>query len=507
MLPGFDAIWTLATAASAPAEPYGTAVILAFAGALIAISALFAKTADRAGVPVVLLFLVIGMLGGSEGLGGIDFNDYELAVRAGTAALVLILFDGGLNTAVSSIRQVLYPASILATLGVLLTAAVIAVLAYALGLTWGEAVLLGAIVSSTDAAAVFAVLRGARLQLQPRVGRTLEVESCINDPMAVILTTTMIEVLSGRGGLGWEPLLGVPVQLAIGGVIGFLVGRLGTTLLMRARLRTVGLYPALTLALAFVSFGVATIANGSGFLAVYVTAVLIGNSPVPYRSGLARIHDALAWMSQIGMFLMLGLLVYPSKLLPVAGIGLGLGLLLAVVARPLAVLPCILPFGYAWREVAYICWVGLRGAVPIILATFPVLAGVPGAERVFNVVFFIVVVSSIVPGATVRTVTRRFGLNVPDEPTPAAVLEINSMTPLSGELVSYYVTDRLAVCGAALSEIEFPPGASVVLVVRGNELLAPRGHTRLQAGDHAYLFFRPEDRTFIELLFGGPEEG
>jgi potassium/hydrogen antiporter len=373
-------------------------------------------------------------------------------------------------------------------------------------LGWPAALLLGAVVSSTDAAAVFAVLRGGRLQLRPRVGRTLEVESCINDPMAVILTTTLIQWLTQSDAVGFRPLIDVPVQLVVGAGIGLMLGFVGMLLLRHVRLGTVGLYPVLTLALAFTSFGVATLANGSGFLSVYVTAVVLGNRAIPYRAGLARIHDALAWMSQVGMFLMLGLLVFPSRLLPVLWMGLGIALFLAVIARPIAVAACLLPFRFPLKEMGYIGWIGLRGAVPIILATFPVLAGVEGADQVFNIVFFIIVVSSLIPGATIRPVTRWLKLDVPDRPTPPAVLEINSTTPLSGELVSFYIDPSLAVAHATLSEVEFPAGASVVLIVRGGELIAPKGKTQFLPGDHAYVFFRAEDRPFIELLFGRPEE-
>jgi cell volume regulation protein A len=489
----------------AQSEPTATALFSSVLGLLIAVSVLFSRAVDRLGVPIVLLFLVLGMLGGSEGIGGIEFDNYGTAVRLGTIALVLILFDGGLNTSVASVREVLYPAGVLATVGVVLTAALVALSARLFGLPWSESLLLGAVVSSTDAAAVFAVLRGGRLHLEPKLGRTLEVESCVNDPMAVILTTSLIQVMQSDEPVGWRLLASVPLQLFMGGVVGAIVGYVARALLRRVRLTTAGLYPALTLAMALLSFGVATLAWGSGFLAVFVTGLLLGNGPLPNRSGLARIHDALAWLSQIGMFLMLGLLVFPSRLPDVAWAGLGVGLALALVARPLAVVICLLPFRYPRAYVGYASWVGLRGAVPIILATFPVLAGVQHAERIFNLVFFLVVVSSIVPGATVRWVTRRFGLNVPEPPTPAAILEINATHPLNGELVSYHVEPSLAVCGAKLSEIEFPPNSSVVLVVRGKDLVPARGDTVLMPDDHAYVFFRHADRAFIELLFGGPE--
>ncbi len=483
-------------------------MLLSILGLLVAVSVLFSRAVDRLGVPIVLLFLVLGMIGGTEGIGRIDFTDYSLAVRIGTMALVLILFDGGLNTSLGAIRRVLYPATTLATVGVVLTAALIALFARLFGLPWQPALLLGAVVSSTDAAAVFAVLRGGRLQLTDRLARTIEVESCVNDPMAVILTTSMVQVMatsSSGGAMGWGMLWAVPTQLVIGGAVGVGFGFLGRVVLRRVQLTTGGLYPALTLAIAFLSFGLATLAYGSGFLAVFATAVVLGNGPMPYRNGLTRIHDALAWLSQIAMFLMLGLLVTPSRLLGVALPGLGVGLALAFVARPLAAMLCLAPFRFPLPHMLYVGWVGLRGAVPIILATFPVLAGVPGADRIFDLVFFIVVVSSLVPGATIRFVTKAMGLTVPEKPIPAAIMEISTAFSLDGEITSYQIDPTLAVCDAKLSEIDFPEGASVVLIVRGSQLLPAKGHTTLQSGDHVYLFTHAQDRPFIELLFGAQE--
>jgi cell volume regulation protein A len=487
-------------------EPQGTAVLLSVLGLLIAFSVLLSRQIDRLGVPVVLLFLLLGMLGGSEGIGGIAFDDYHMSVRFGTIYLVLILFDGGMNTSIAAARRVLAPAGVLATVGVVITALLVAVFGRLLGLDWLEALLLGAVVSSTDAAAVLAVLRGGRLNLRPRVGQTLEVESCINDPMAVILTVTMIQIAKSPDSLQWTLLLGVPVQLAIGAGLGLSLGYLGIWIIRRIRPSTMGLYPALTLALGFVSFGVATLLQGSGFLSVYATALVIGNSVLPYRSGLGRVHEALAWMSQIALFLMLGLLVFPSRLLPVAGIGMGIGLFLAVVARPLAIAICLAPFRYSARETAYIGWIGLRGAVPIILGAFPVIAGVPGAERVFNIVFFIVTLSIFLPGATIRPVTKWLRLAVPEQPRPSAVLEINSPHALSSEIASFFIRPEAAVCGATLSEISLPSDAAVILIVRGKDLVAARGPTLLLPGDHVYVFFRPADRQHIGLLFGDPEQ-
>ena len=489
------------------AEPLATALLLAVFGALLAVSALFSRASERFSVPVALVFLGIGMLAGSEGIGRIAFENYGFAFRLGTVALVLILFDGGLNTHLHALREVARPAGVLATVGVVGTAGLVAAMSHVLGFDWPTALLLGAVVSSTDAAAVFSVLRTSGISLKRRVGSTLEVESGLNDPMAVILTIAMTQhLLTPETSLDWHLAVEVLTESVIGGGLGVAIGYGGRMLLARVRLPAGGLYPALTLGLAFLAFSVPTLLHGSGFLAVYVAAVLLGNGTLPYRPGLLRVHDALAWLSQIVMFLVLGLLVFPSRLREVAGVGLLLALFLAIVARPVVVALCLAPFrAYGRREVGYVGWVGLRGAVPIILATFPVLAGAPGAARVFDVVFFIVVVNALVPGSTVPWVTRRLGLESADPPAPRAVLEIESMLPLEGELVSYYIDPDLAVAGASLRDLPFPEGASVVLIVRGRELLAPKGATVLEPGDHAYLVTRREDRALLQLMFGRPE--
>lgn len=485
-------------------EPAPTAFLLAAFGVLLGACVLLKRSLDRLGVPVVLLFLLLGMLAGSQGLGKIAFDDYGLAFRLGIVALVLILFDGGLNTSWSTVRRGLAPAGVLATFGVLITAGVTAAAAWMLGLPVPAAVLLGAVVSSTDAATVFAVLRGSGLSLKQRLNATLELESGLNDPMAVILTVAVTEWLGGGTFNPWSMAWQVPVQLVVGAAVGAAISFGARWLLLRIALTTAGLYPILTLATAFLTFGVATILNGSGFLAVYLAGMVLGNTRLPSRAGLGRVHDAMAWLSQIGMFLMLGLLVFPSHLPLVAGTGFGIAILLAFVARPLAVWLCLLPFGFPAREATYLGWVGLRGAVPIILATFPVLSKVPEADRVFDIVFFIVVVNALLPGATVRWLTRRWDLTTQERPAPPAVLEINSARPLEGQLLSFYIDAAVAVCDAKLSEIDFPPGASAVLLVRDGVLIACRGGTRLSQGDHVYVFCNDADRPFIELLFGRP---
>jgi potassium/hydrogen antiporter len=488
-------------------EPAATAVLVTICGFLLAVSVLSSRASQRFGVPIALFFLVVGILAGSEGIGGIPFDDFRLAFRMGALALALILFDGGLNTPVEVIRRVWGPAAVLASLGVILIAGLVAGVGWLAGLPWPAAMVLGAIVSSTDAAATFAVLRASGLQLKRRVAGVLEVESGGNDPTAVILTTTLTANLMSPGEVGLAGVLSsIVTHLLIGAAIGLCAGYAGRALIGRVHLVTGGLYPALMLGIGLLSFGVATLAEGSGFLAVYLTGIVLGNGPLPYRAGLLRIFDALGWLSQIGMFLVLGLLVFPSRLGEMAWIGLGVALLLAIVIRPLVVALCLAPFRYPRRETAFIGWVGLRGAVPIVLATYPVLAGAPGADRIFHLVFFIVVVGAIVPGATVAWATRRLGLESPQPPAPPAVLAIESRVPLEGELLSFYVDDALVVCGVRLDELEFPEGASVALIVRGNRLVPPKGSTALQPGDHVYLVAQQEDRPFIQLMFGRPEE-
>jgi cell volume regulation protein A len=488
-------------------EPFGTALLMATAGALMAASVLFSRASQRIGVPIALLFLVIGMLAGSEGIGGIAFEDYGFAFRLGSLALALILFDGGLNTPLAALRRTWAPAGLLATVGVALTAALIAIPAHLWGLSWPQALVLGAVVSSTDAASVFAVLRGSGIQLKRRVGTTLELESGLNDPVAVILTVTLTANLLHPGAadalrIGAE----VARELVVGAAFGVTVGLGGRELLRRNPLPTGGLYPALTLALALLAYGVTTLLHGSGFLAVYLAGMILGNGPLPYHAGLLRVHDALAWLAQIGMFLILGLLVFPSGLLEVAGTGLALALLLAFVARPLVVALCLAPFRYPGREILYIGWVGLRGAVPIVLATYPVLVGAPGGDRIFHVVFFIVVINALVPGGTVAWVTRRLGLQAAEPPAPQAVLAIESRLPLEGELMSFYIDEALVVAGIPLEELDFPDGSAVTLIVRGNRLVPPKGSTTLQPGDHVYVLTQQEDRVLMQLMFGRPEQ-
>lgn len=490
-----------------PSEPFATAVLLVTFGFLLVTSIVFARASQRISVPVPLVFLGIGMLAGSEGIGGIAFENYAFSFRLGTVALILILFDGGLNTPTAAVRRTIAPAGVLATFGVLGTGAIVASAARLLGFEWPEALLFGAIVSSTDAAAVFSVLRGSGVYLKRRLGATLEVESGINDPMAFVLTVLLTENLLKPGTFSLpHAVLEVVLEFAIGAALGLAIGFGARRLLTRVTLAAGGLYPAFSLAVAFLAYAIPTLMHGSGFLSVYIAALVLGNGPLPYRTGVIRVHDALAWLSQITMFLLLGLLVFPSQLLDTGWTGLALAAVLAFIARPLATTLCLLPFRYPRKEVAYIGWVGLRGAVPIVFAIYPVLARAPGAEWIFAVVFFVVVFNSLIPGATVAVMARKLGLEHPEPPAPPAVLSIESRQPLEGDLLSFYIDEGLAVAGVSLSDLSLPDGASVAMIIRDRTMLAPSGVTVLTSGDHVYIVSRAEDRGLIQLLFGVPEE-
>ena len=489
------------------AEPLSTGWLLLTIGLLVGAGALSSRLSRRWGVPFYLVFLGIGVLAGVNGPGGIVFDDFGVSFRLGTLALVLILFDGGLNTSIASVRRVAAPAGVLATLGVAMVAALTAVAARAFGLPWSQAVLVGAIISSTDAAAVFAQLRGARLQLRNRVASTIEVESGANDPMAVLLTFGVTAWLAGERPSAAGFLLDLVAQLVIGGLVGFAIGHGAAWVLRRFRSTSAGLYPVLTVATALLAFGLPTVVNGSGLLSVYVAGIMLGSERLPFRPSLLRFHDATAWLSQVGMFLLLGLLVTPADSVPALGWGIGVALAATCLVRPLVVAICLSPFRYKLREVLFIGWAGLRGAVPIVLAIFPVLAGIEGGREVFHGVFFIVIVGAVLPGATLGRAARAARLEEAPPPVPKAMLEMVSNEPLDGEIVSFYISPALAVAGVRIRDIPFPEAAAALLVVRGPRLIPPRGSTELLPGDHVYLFARESDRPLLELLFGTASAG
>ncbi len=472
-------------------------------GALLLISVLASLFSARTGMPLLLAFLILGMLMGEEGPGGVRFDDVATAHLIGSLALAVILLDGGLRTESASFRVGLRPAVTLATLGVVLTAAVTGALAtWLLEIHWLQGLLIGAIVGSTDAAAVFSLLHSHGLRIKERVGATLEIESGSNDPMAIFLTIALVELLAKGGeSLSWTLLSGFVVQIGLGAAAGLAGGYLMVKLVNRLQLAA-GLYPLLALAGGLVTFGIAALFGGSGFLAIYIVGLLMGNRPMQASGNIRRFHDGIAWLSQIAMFLVLGLLVTPSELLPVAPQALLLAAGLMFLARPLAVGLCLLPFRFPWREQVYIGWVGLRGAVPIVLALFPLLAGIEQAATIFNVVFFVVLISLVVQGWTVAPAARWLGLELP--PTAGALHRVELDLPgrHDYELVGYRLAADSQAAGLPLRRLPLPQQTHIAAVLRGDRLLGcEEPELTLAVGDHVYLFAGPTDIKTLDRLF------
>lgn len=476
--------------------------VILLAGALMVLAAISSKFSARLGVPVLVLFLGVGMLAGSEGPGRISFDDYELAHAIGSVALAVILFDGGLQTPIASLKAVWKPAGLLATVGVLITAVITGVAAhYVLGLSWLEGLLLGSIVGSTDAAAVFSLLRSAGVSLKPRLGALLETESASNDPMAIFLTVGLLEVLLGKVEPGFGLVTLFVMQMGVGGAVGYLGGRLAARVVNRLQLEAPGLYPVLTIACGMLVFGVAANLGGSGFLAIYVAGIVLGNQRIVFQRGTFLFNDALAWGSQMTMFVVLGLLSTPSELLAVGLGGVALAAVLILVARPIAVAPLLFPFGYSLRETVLVSWVGLKGAVPIILATYPLMYGTESARVVFNAVFFIVLVSAIVQGSTLPAVARWLRLEEPRPPPAPATLEIVSLKKVGAEIVDVAVTPASRAAGRRVSELGLPEGSVVAMIARGDEVIPPRGSTTVLAGDHVFLVLTKGSREAADEAF------
>lgn len=464
------------------------------------------KFSAKLGMPVLVFFLAIGMLAGSEGIGGIAFENYALANSIGSVALAMILFDGGLQTTFSSVKLGWGPALSLATVGVLLKAALIGVAAmWILDIPPLQGLLLGSIIGSTDAAAVFSILRTSGIKLPNKLTATLEVESGSNDPMAIFLTLGLISLITGEGASPMDLGLLFGLQFGVGALVGIGMGYVTTWTVNRINLAHPGLYPILVMAFGLLTFGATAILNGSGFLAIYITGIIVGNSSILFKRGIFRFHDAIAWLNQIVLFMMLGLLSFPSRLLSIAGSGILIALVLVVVARPISVVLSIIWFRFRARELAFLSWVGLKGAVPITLATFPLLAGIPNSEQLFNVVFFVVLVSAIAQGGTLPLIARWLQLSEPMNPPPLTI-EINSLRHVDGDIVDYTVFESARIAGCALREIIFPEGASVTLIVRDQEVIMPRGSSVILPDDHVYVAMHSHLRPEIDHLFGHQED-
>jgi len=478
--------------------------MLLIGSVMILVSIAIARLTDNLGVPTLLLFLGVGMLAGSEGPGGIYFDNAGLAQSIGIVALVFILFAGGMDTSWREVRPVLGQASILATAGILVTAVSVGLVStVVLGVPWLTGLLLGAIVSSTDAAAVFSGLRSKNVNLSGRLRPLLELESGSNDPMAVFLTVGVIELIRTPGTSAASLLLLFFTQMGIGAALGVASGRAMVFVLNRLKLAYEGIYSVYTLAFAALIFSGTALVGGSGFLAVYIAGLVAGNSDFVQKKSLLRFFDALAWLSQMAMFLTMGLLVFPSHVLTVAGAGLVLSVFLMLVARPLGVFLCLAGSGLGWREKVFISWVGLRGAVPIILAVFPMIAGVPGAETIFDIVFFIVLTSALLQGWSIHPAARLLRLDAPAERRKRYPLEFAAVEGADTELVDLIVPYHSAVAGKTIIELGMPQDSLIVLISRGDEFLVPSGGTTLQESDTVLVLVNKQNLPVVRAIFSG----
>ncbi len=468
-------------------------IILA-ASALLVLSVIASKFSDRYGVPALLLFLALGMLAGSDGPGGIYFDDPALAQFIGVVSLVFILFSGGLDTRYKQIRPVLKQGLSLATLGVLFTALTMAGIVYLLlAFSPLEAFLFGAIVSSTDAAAVFSVLRAQSIHLRGRLKPLLELESGANDPLAVFLTVSAIQWLTQPGEFTPLSALGALLwQMGLGAALGLALGWAMLQILNRFQLANHGLYPVLSLGMVLLCYGVVTVVGGNGFLAVYLAGITLGKHDFIHKRSLLQFHDGVGWLMQIVMFLTLGLLVFPSRLPQVAGVGLLAAAGLIFIARPLGVFIALLAARMGWREKLFISWVGLRGAVPIVLATFPLLAGLPNADQIFNIVFFVVLASVLLQGNTLAGAARLLGLAAKPPRQRAFPIGYVPMEGVKGRMREMTLADDSPVAGQKIVDLHLPDDFLVILVAREQEFIIPSGGLEIQPGDVWLVLSEPE---------------
>lgn len=459
------------------------------------------KATGRFGVPSLVAFLILGMIAGSEGIGGIYFDNAAHAQTLGIVALVYILFSGGLDTDLKMVRPILKEGILLSTLGSFLTCLLIgAFVVTAFHFSWPEGLLLGAIVCSTDAAAVFTVLRTKGVNLKGNIRPLLELESGSNDPMAVLLTVGILQFITTQSSLSTELIPKFFLQMLIGGAGGYLTGKAGIFLINHIKLEFDGLYPVVTLALILLSFGLTQALGGNGFLAVYIAGLVLGSVDFIHKKSLVLFHDGIAWLMQIAMFLSLGLLVFPGKLVPVAGQGLVISLFLILLARPIAVFISLIGSKFSLRERAMTAWVGLRGSVPIILATYPSVGGVERADHIFHLVFFIVITSVLIQGTTIPLVAKWLRVESPLQEKFRFPLEYTPRGNMTSDLVELEVPKNSQAVGKTILELQLPKDTLIVLIQRQGNVIIPKGSTHFEAFDTLLLLAEKETLDGIRKL-------
>ena len=469
--------------------------ILLIGSILLFISIIVGKTGYRFGVPALLLFLVVGMIFGSDGF-GLQFHNAKEAQFIGMVALSVILFSGGMDTKFNEIKPILVPGIVLSTIGVLLTAIFTGLFIWWIaGMSWSNiylpittSLLLASTMSSTDSASVFAILRSQKMNLKHNLRPMLELESGSNDPMAYMLTIVLIQFIQS-GGMGVGGIFSsFVIQFIVGAAAGYLLGKLAILMLNKLNIDNQALYPILLLAFVFFTFSITDLLKGNGYLAVYIAGIMVGNNKIMHRKEIYTFMDGLTWLFQIIMFLCLGLLVNPHELLDIALVATLIGVFMIVIGRPLSVFLCLLPCGkkITNRSRLFVSWVGLRGAVPIIFATYPVVAQVPGADVIFNIVFFITIVSLVIQGTTVSLAARLLKLSTPLEKT-GNEFGVELPEEIDSDLSDMTVTTEMLEEGDTLKDITLPNGALVMIVKRGTEFLIPNGSLKLHLGDKLLL--------------------
>lgn len=469
--------------------------ILLVGSMLLFVSIVVGKTSYKFGVPTLLLFLAIGMLAGSDGIGGIQFNNPQIAQFIGIVSLNFILFSGGLDTNWRSVKPILKEGIALSTIGVLLTALSLGTFVwFVTDFTIYESMLLGSIVSSTDAAAVFSILRSKSLALKTNLRPTLELESGSNDPMAYVLTIAFLTLVVNQDQSVFSIIPLFLQQMIVGGLAGFAFGKLSKFIINKIKLDFEGLYPVLVIALMFITFSATDFVGGNGFLAIYICAVFLGNQDLIHKKTIFKMFDGLAWLMQIVLFLTLGLLVFPTQIIPYVGIGLLISLFLIVIARPLSVFLSLIFFKMKLRRRFYISWVGLRGAVPIVFATYPLLAGIDKANIIFNLVFFISVTSVLIQGTTLSIVAKWLHVALPEKVKPMSEIDKFIADIPKSSLQEFEILPESNSVNKRIVDLNFPKSAFIVMIKRNGEYLRPGGSTTIGARDILMVLAdKPED--------------